>query len=160
VSLLAARPSRSSVVPWLFVVAFGVVIAVNGTMMWLAIGSFSGLYSDHARDRGLHYNQVMAEQRDREALGWIVETSWQASNGRLGLKIMDRVGKALDGAIVAVDLVRPAERRAPMRIAMTEIGGGRFTAAVALPARGNWDADIVIEADGHRFAITRRLFLQ
>jgi len=159
-SLLADRPSRFSIVPWLFVAGFAIVIAVNGTMMWLAIGSFSGLYSNHARDRGLHYNQVMAEQRDREALGWTVETSWQAKDGLLGLRIADRSGRVLEGATVVVDLVRPAEKRAPIRIAMTNASGGRFTGSVDLPARGNWDADIVIDADGHRFAVTRRLFLQ
>ena len=159
-SLLAARPPRSSIIPWLFVAGFAIVIAVNGTMMWLAIGSFSGLYSNHARDRGLHYNQVMAEQRNREALGWKVETSWQAADGRLGLKIGDRSGKALADAAVVVELVRPAEKRPPIRIAMADLGGGRFAASVALPARGNWDADIVIEAGGRRFAVTRRLFLQ
>jgi len=159
-SLPPARQQRSNIVPWLFVAGFVIVIAVNGTMMWLAISSFSGLYSGHARDRGLHYNQVMAEQRDREALGWTIETSWQANDGLLGLRINERDGTVLAGASVVVDLVRPAEKRAPIRIGMTPEGGGRYAGAVALPARGSWDADIVIEARGHRFAITRRLFLR
>jgi nitrogen fixation protein FixH len=159
-SLLAARPARFSLVPWLFVAGFAIVIAVNGVMMWLAIGSFSGLYSTHARDRGVRYNRVIAEQRSREALGWTVETSWQAETGTLGLTVRDGSGQALRDAAVVVDLVRPAEKRAPVRIALTNLGAGRFAAAVALPARGNWDADIVIEAGGQRFARTRRLFLQ
>ena len=159
-SLLAVRQPRFSLVPWLFVAGFAIVIAVNGVMIWFAIGSFSGLYSNHARDRGLRYNQVVAEQHDREALGWTVETSWQATDNLLGLKISDRSGKALEDVTVVVDLVRPAEKRAPIRIAIADLGSGRFAGAVALPGRGNWDADIVIEAGGHRFAVTRRLFLQ
>lgn len=158
-SLLSTRSSRPSIVPWLFVAGFAIVIAVNGTMMWLAIGSFSGLYSDHARERGLHYNQVIAEQRDREALGWTIEASWQKDRNVLGLKLGDRGGQALADATVVVDLIRPAEKRAPLRIAMAPLGGGRFAGAVDLPARGNWDADIAVEAGGHRFAVTRRLFL-
>lgn len=158
---LSARPERrTSIVPWLFVAGFTVVIAVNGIMMWLAVGSFSGLYSDHARDRGLRYNRVMAEQRERDALGWTIETRWQADGGVFGLKVGDRAGKALPGARVTVELVRPAERRAPLAIAMTAVGDGRFAGTVALPERGNWDADIVIDAADHRFAVTRRLFLQ
>ena len=35
-----------------------------------------------------------------------------------------------------------------------------FAGAIDLPARGNWDADIVIVSEGRRFAVTRRLFLQ
>ena len=42
---------------------------------------------------------------------------------------------------------------------MTPVDGGRFAGAVDLPARGNWDADIVILSGGRRFAVTRRVFL-
>jgi nitrogen fixation protein FixH len=159
-SLLAARQERPSIVPWLFVAGFAIVIAVNGTMMWFAIGSFSGLYSDHARDRGVHYNQVVAEQRARDALGWTVEASWQAESHRLGLAVKNASGRPLDGAAVSVELIRPAEKRAPVRIVMEALGDGRFAATVALPARGNWDADIVVNTGSHRFAITKRLFLR
>lgn len=159
-SLLAARSSRSSLVPWLFVAGFAVVIAVNGLMMWLAIDSFSGLYSDHARDRGLRYNQVVAEQRARDALGWTIEMDWQGERHQLTLTARDATGRPLEPAGVAVELIRPAEKRAPLRIIMEPLGGGRFAGTFALPARGNWDADIVVEADGHRFAATKRLFLR
>lgn len=159
-SVLVDRSSRFSIVPWLFVAGFALVIAVNGVMMWFAIGSFSGLYSDHARARGLHYNQVMAEQRARDSLGWTIETSWQADSHRFTLTVLDGAGKPLDGAHVTVDLIRPAEKRAPLVVTMAAQGKGRFAAAVDLPARGNWDADIVVEADGHRFAVTKRLFLR
>lgn len=159
-SLSAIPQRRMSLVPWLFVAGFTIIVAVNGTMMWFAVGSFSGLYSDHARDRGLRYNRVVTAQRDRDALGWTVETGWRAERGVLELKLGDRAGRTLDGATVAVELIRPAERRAPISIAMAPLGDGRFAGTVALPARGNWDADIVVEAGGHRFAVTRRLFLQ
>src|SRR5690242_7131073 len=109
--LTPSSSSRFSIVPWLFVAGFALVIAVNGIMMWFAIGSFSGLYSDHARDRGLNYNQVMAEQRARDALGWTIETSWQADSHRLVLAVKDAKGRALGGAAAAVELIRPAEKR-------------------------------------------------
>jgi nitrogen fixation protein FixH len=147
-SVLTPPRSRFSIVPWLFVAGFAIVIAVNGTMTWLAIDSFSGLYSSKPRDRGLHYNQIVAEQRERDALGWKVETSWQAPDRTFGVTVAGR------------ELVRPAEKRAPLRIAMSDLGGGRFAGTVDLPARGSWDADIVIVSGGRRFAVTRRLFLQ
>jgi nitrogen fixation protein FixH len=159
-SVLVARPSRISMVPWLFVAGFALVIAVNGVMMWFAIGSFSGLYSDHARARGLRYNEVVAEQRARDALGWTIEIGWQTGGRQLALIVRDANGRPLSGASVAIDLVRPAEKRAPLGVAMEPQGEGRFVATVNLPALGNWDADIVVEADGRRFAVTKRLFLR
>jgi nitrogen fixation protein FixH len=159
-SLLAARSPRSSIIPWLFVAGFAIVIAVNGVMIWLALSSFSGLYSDHARDRGLHYNQVVAEQQQRDALGWTVRIDWQAGNHRLQIALSDAAGKPLSDATVSVELIRPAERRAPLGVVVTNLGDGRYGGTVELPARGNWDADIVVEARGKEYAVTKRLFLQ
>jgi nitrogen fixation protein FixH len=161
-SILAdhSRPSRSGIVPWLFVAGFALVIAVNGLMMWFAIGSFSGLYSSQPRARGIHYNEVMAEQRARDALGWKVETNWEPARHSLDLTALDAAGEPIDDAIVAVELVRPAEKRPPVGVTMKPRGNGHFTGTVALPARGNWDADIVVEARGQRFAVTKRLFLR
>ena len=159
-SLLPVRSPRSSIVPWLFVAGFTIVIAVNGTMMWLAIGSFSGLYTGHARERGVHYNDVVAEQRSRDALGWTVQVDWRPGTDRLDLAVKDAGGRPLESATVTVELIRPAEKRPPVEVALKDTGGGRFSGDVDLPARGNWDADIVVEAAGKRFALTKRLFLR
>jgi len=159
-SLLSIRSPRFSIVPWLFVAGFAIVIAVNGTMMWLAIGSFSGLYSGHARERGVRYNQIVAQQHSRDALGWTVQAGWQAASNRLDLMVSDATGQPLEGAVVSVELIRPAEKRPPVEVTVSGLGGGKFSGIVTLPARGNWDADIVVEAGGQRFALTKRLFLQ
>ena len=158
--LLSVRSPRFSIVPWLFVAGLAIVIAVNGTMMWLAIDSFSGLYSDHARERGVHYNQVVAEQQSRDALGWTVQAGWQPGSNRLDLTLSDANGQPLEATVVSVELIRPAEKRPPVEVTMSGLGGGKFSGSVVLPARGNWDADIVIEARGRRFALTKRLFLR
>ena len=159
-SLLPVRSPSFSFVPWLFVAGFAIVIAVNGTMMWLAIGSFSGLYSDHARERGVHYNDVVAEQQSRDALGWTVKVSWQPGSDRLEFALGDATGQPLEATVMTVELIRPAEKRPPVEVAISDLGGGRFSGRVELPARGNWDADIVVEARGQRFALTKRLFLR
>lgn len=146
-------------IPWLFVAGFALVIAVNGTMAWLAVGSFSGLYTAKPRDRGLHYNAVVDEQKTRDALGWRIDAQWRAESNRLEITTRDRDGQPLDGARVAVELVRPVEKRIPVSVALGFIEPGRFAGYVELPARGNWDADIVVERGGERYALTRRMFL-
>ena len=147
-------------IPLTFIAGFAVVIAVNGIMMWLAIASFSGLYSDHARDHGVTYNRVIAEQKARDSLGWKVETSWDAGSKSLLLELTEANGKPLSATRVAVELVRPAEKRPPIDLEMAGAGDGRFVATVNLPERGSWDLDILIEANGRKFAVTKRTFLQ
>ena len=147
-------------IPLTFIAGFAVVIAVNGLMMWLAIDSFSGLYSDHARDHGVTYNRVIAEQKARDGLGWKVATSWQPESQRLGISLATADGSPLAGARVSVELVRPAEKHAPLDVDLTDLGNGRFGARIELPLRGSWDLDIAVEAKGQHFAVTKRVFLQ
>ena len=152
--------SRSRYIPWLFVAGFAVVISVNAIMITFAVGSFSGLYTPKPRDRGLRYNAIVAAQQSQDALGWRVDTSWRADAGRLELTLSDAAGRPLAGARVSAELVRPVEKRAPIGVTLEDLGNGRFTGRADLPARGNWDVDVVVESDGRRFAVTRRMFLQ
>lgn len=152
--------SRGRYIPWLFVLGFMLVVAVNGTMIWFAVGSFSGLYTPKPRDRGLRYNDVLTAQQSRDILGWRIDSKWQPESHQLDLALFDRDGRPLAGARATVELVRPAEKRPPLSIDMAVVGPGQLAGTVELPARGNWDIDIVIERDGQRFAQTRRMFLQ
>lgn len=159
---------RRSLIPWLFVAGFALVVAVNGIMVWFAVGSFSGLYTQKPRDRGLHYNEVIAEQQKRDALGWRVEARWlpgpAAGTGRLEIDLFDAAGRPLAPTRLSAELVRPVEKRAPVAVTLTATDIGRFAGQLELPrdghARGNWDLDIVAERDGERFALTRRMFLK
>ena len=158
--MTSATVGSGRYIPWLFVAGFAVVVAVNAIMIWFAVGSFSGLYAQKPRDRGLRYNEVVAEQKARDALGWRLATSWHAGSNRLEVAVVDAAGAPLPGASIAVELIRPAEKRPPIGVAMAELGESRFGGHVELPARGNWDVDIVVVAGGKRFAQTQRMFLK
>ncbi len=147
-------------VPAAFVAGFAIVVAVNGLMIWLAVASFSGLYTDQPRDRGLRYNRILSDQRARDALGWQVEVAWQAEPLQLRVMAAGADGVPLTGARVAAVLVRPVEKRASVGVALTEVGEGRFVAPLDLPAPGNWDAHVVVETGGQRYEISKRLFVR
>ena len=158
--MTTAVPSRSRYIPWLFVAGFAVVVTVNATMITFAVGSFSGLYTAKPRERGLHYNDVVAEQKSRDALGWRIDTTWRTETGRLEVAVFDAVGQPLGGTRIFAELVRPVEKRTPVSVTLATVGDGRFAGYVALPVRGNWDLDVVIERGGDRFAQSRRMFLK
>jgi nitrogen fixation protein FixH len=152
--------ARDRHVPWIFVAGFAVVIAVNAIMVWLAVGSFSGLYTPQPRERSLHYNDIIARQTDRDALGWQLQATWQPQDSRLEIAIADAQGQPIGDARLHAELVRPVEKRPPVVVDMAAVDGGRYAATVDLPVRGNWDLDVVVEQGGHRFAQTRRMFLK
>lgn len=158
--MTTAVADRSRLFPWFFVAGFAIVVAVNAAMIWLAVGSFAGLYTTKPRDRGLRYNEVIAEQQRRDALGWRIEARWLPGSQRLEVAVFDAAGKPLAPTRLSAELVRPIEKRAPVGVALGAVDIGRFAGNVALPERGNWDLDVVVEHDGQRFALTRRMFLQ
>jgi nitrogen fixation protein FixH len=158
--MTALSPRRGAYVPWLFIAGFGVIIAVNAVMIWFAVSSFSGLYSTNPREQGLHYNDVLARQKQRDALGWKVDVAWQPAASRLEIDVRDVSDQPIAGARVTANLVRPVEKRAPVVVAMEPVDIGRFLARIDLPAHGNWDVDIVVESAGQSYATTRRMFLQ
>jgi nitrogen fixation protein FixH len=151
---------RGHYVPWLFVGGFALVIAVNGTMIWLALSSFSGLYTSKPREVGLRYNAVIAEQKARDALGWRIEATWRRETSTLALKVADGSGQPLSGARVSVELVRPVEKKPPFDVQMMAVDLATFEGHVDLTERGNWDVDILVERGTDRYALTRRMFLQ
>lgn len=158
--MTASSTARDRHVPWLFVAGFAIVLAVNAIMVWLAVGSFSGLYTPQPRQRSLHYNDVIARQGDRDALGWQLEATWRPQDNRLEIAVVDAQGRPLGNARLHAELVRPVEKRPPLAVDLVAVDSGRYAATVALPARGNWDLDVVIDHDGRRFAQTRRMFLE
>lgn len=152
--------ARSSYIPRLFVAGFAIVFLVNGLMIWLAVGSFSGLYGNGARDREAKYNDVIAQQKVQDALGWKIGAKWQPAQNRLQIDLVEANGTPLQHATITALLIRPAEKRPSLPLEFDDLGSGRFEARVALPARGNWDLDILVVANGQSFAQTKRLFLQ
>lgn len=155
-----AVANRSRYIPWLFVGGFALVVAVNAIMIWFAVGSFAGLYTEKPRDRGLHYNEVLAEQQRRDALGWRVEAAWLPEFSRLEIALFDADGRPLAPGRLTAELVRPVEKRPPIGVALGATEIGHFAGHVDLPERGNWDLDIVVERGGERYALTRRMFLK
>ena len=157
---VALDRNSSRFIPWIFVGGFAIVIAVNAVMIWLAVGSFSGLYTSKPRERGLAFNAVIEEQARRDALGWRIDTTWRPESGRLEVVLLDAEGKPLAPSHLVAELVRPVEKRAPLPVALVPTDIGRFAAQPALPERGSWDLDIVVERGTDRFAVTRRMFLK
>jgi uncharacterized protein YqcC (DUF446 family) len=81
---LSAPLRRDAWIPWVFVIAMAIVIAVNAVMVSFALGSWNGLVVDRSYERGLQYNQILAAQRQQDALGWQVQARLPRGNHRQG----------------------------------------------------------------------------
>lgn len=149
-------PRRSRWIPWAFVGAFGVIIAVNATLIYFAITTFTGVTEAHSYDRGRSYNQVLAEAARQDALGWTARVALEG--GMLAVSVADREGLPVGGRVEGV-LLRPLDGSG-MPLDFAAAGPGRFLAAAALPGQGQWEARLVLHGQrGERFDIRQRVFV-
>ena len=114
---------------------FGLVLAVNGAFVWLALDGFSGLSRPNAYREGLHYNDELAAAAEQQARGWRSRYTLEA--GRLVLDVVLPDGTPVTGLTLTARLGRPATDDFDQTLALTETQPGRYLAAVAL-APGQW----------------------
>lgn len=138
-----------------FLAAFGVVLVVNLTMMFLAIWGFPGLVSKSPYTEGQRFD---AELRAERALGWRIGADWSA--GRLAVRVEGAEGGPVEGLSVRATVGRPASDAYDVPLELTPEGGAHV-AAIDLGA-GVWRVAIEAEraADGARFVIVDDLFVR
>jgi len=138
------------------VASLGVVVAVNGGMVWFALNTFPGQAGSDGFDLSNHYNQVLETVRREAALGWNV-LLLPSDAGRLVLVLTDRSGALLRDARVEAIAERPLGPLMTTRLVFHDDGSGHYVADAALTAPGQWELQLSASAQGYTIAATRRI---
>lgn len=169
-----ARPFTGRHMLMAFLGFFGVIIAVNMVMAWLAVTTFSGTVTDDAYIKGRAYNRTLEAARAQNALGWTVALDARpagvegtmnagamdlaADGGRqtlLTARFVDRSGQPVNLLDVTATLKRPARKDLDHSITLKAIGGGLYRAGVVLPLAGRWQVDLTALGDGDTVFLER-----
>ncbi|MDH3664086.1 MAG: FixH family protein [Alphaproteobacteria bacterium] len=153
---------RGHWIPWVFVGLFLLVLAVNGTMITIAISTFNGLETTNAYEKGLAYNDRLAAAAEQERLGW--ETSLNAvpnENGQVTLTFVlaDRLGAPIAAADVRARIDRPLQAGRDQVVVLEATDDGRYAATVDLPLKGQWNVQLTAEARGERYQLAKRIHI-
>lgn len=154
---------RGAWIPWLFVGLFGIVVVVNGIMIWLAIGTFPGLVTDRPYDRGLAYNRNLEAAAAQDALGWQARLAARLEGPTTAvfeLELHDRDDRPVDGAEVRAEVRRPVGTGLDFDVVLKPIRPGVYRAAAALPQPGAWDVHLVVERGQALFVVDERFVLR
>ena len=166
IGTLRARPARKpfELRGWhvlaMFVAFFGIVGAVNATMMSLAIRTMSGLDARNGYDESQGYNRRLAAARAQGALGWsgTASIALAGASAPLVVALADGQGRPVEGVAVVARLQHPSDRKRDREAALEPEGPGRWAGAFADVAPGF--RDLVIEArdaaDGSSRFISRQ----
>jgi nitrogen fixation protein FixH len=157
----AAKPLEGRHVLALVAAFFAAILAVNGVMVWLALGSFPGMVSPDAYREGLAYNRTLAAREAQRALGWRVQVdaTGQGLSRRLEARFADRDGSPLRGLDVAATLKRPVTRGADQAIEFAEILPGVYRAEVEFPLPGHWQLELEARSGATEWKMERELWL-
>jgi nitrogen fixation protein FixH len=149
--------------PWIFVGFFFITVAVNGTMVFYALNSWTGLETQHYWERGTAYNAAIEGARDQRKRGWQVGIEFQAADltsARLAVSLKDHSGNILDGARVTAEVVRPTSEGHDFTVELPDQGQGRYTAEFALPLPGQWDIRVIADHAQGDYQEVRRVIVK
>jgi nitrogen fixation protein FixH len=143
---------------------FGVVLAVNGVFVYLALSSWTGLDTEDAYSRGLAYNDVLAAAEAQRALGWQVDVDIANSaprTARIAFDARDGAGRAIDGLTVEAQIRRPASDAFDRSVPLAAAEPGSYLGEVTLPRAGNWDVRLVARDGGEvRYIVDQRAWIR
>lgn len=125
-----------------FVMGFGIVMAVNFFMASLATGGFSGVVVKNSYVASQNYNGWLAAAEKQRALGWEAAVS-RNDTGKLQIATLNTPAEITINAELERPLGDP-ERHAAI---LSNAGNGLFITDKVLPA-GRWIVRLQITSDG------------
>ena len=115
---MTAIANRSRYIPWLFVGGFALVVAVNATMIWFAVGVLlRPLYREAARPRPA-LQPGAGQAAAARCAGLARRDGVAARSGRLEIAVFDAEGRPLAPSRLTAELVRPVKKRLPIGVAL------------------------------------------
>jgi nitrogen fixation protein FixH len=157
-----ARPFTGRKMLALLLGFFGLVTAVNGVFIALALGTFPGMTDANPYQNGLAYNRVLDAAESQRALGWRLDLAIDNRDpALLSLRVFDKEQKPVEGLRIAGGLRRPSDKHSDREVALDTIAPGVYQMTMpALPA-GNWDAVLdVVRSDGGRYTMEQRVWVK
>ena len=135
----------------ILVSVFGFVFAVNGYMIFRAVGSFPGTVTESSYRDSQHFNKELAAGRAQAERGWKVDAAAERQSdgrARITLDARDAKGEPILGVRFTARLEHPANRSLDRHVVLAPVSAalGRFEGVSGEVAPGKWN--LVVEGDG------------
>lgn len=124
---------------------FGVIIAVNFVMAYLAESTWSGLVVENGYVASQSFNSDLAKAKAQEALGWNV--GFTADKSDIKITFADAKGANIDSLTLTGKLQRTVTDKEDQVLSFGWMGSGTYVAPARL-APGLWEVEIDGKGDG------------
>lgn len=135
-----------------FCAFFGVIIIVNGIFIYTALNTHTGTVTEKPYEKGLAYNDILAQARSQPKLDSIVTFE----NGMLNWYLKNEQGMVLDGAQASAKIIRPSQKGMDFEIILMPQGNGRYETPLNLPLKGKWTAKLSAKWNNKNYQTTHR----
>jgi nitrogen fixation protein FixH len=144
------RPS-DRFIPWLFVLFFAVIFAVNGVFIYYALESNPGVVTEDSYEKGLAFNKTIEKAERQAELGWSGDIAASEVDGAMTFALRDKAGKPISGATVRAEFTRPVRDGSDFSLTLTEGKAGIYRGDIHAPFKGAWTVRVFAEKDGQVF---------
>lgn len=146
-----------------FLAFFGIIFAVNGSMIYRAVSTNSGLVANEPYHKGLHYNDRIAASERQALLNWTEGASLDR-DGRLTISLDNEAGAPVQGLVINAVVGRPSTNRADIPLKLKEVAPGRYEASAGALDGGAWllafEARVAEKAEEPVYRARRRMWLK
>lgn len=146
-----------------FLAFFAVIFAVNGSMIYRAVSTNSGLVANEPYRKGLHYNDRIAASERQALLHW-TEGAALDRDGRISITLETEAGAPVRGLAINAVVGRPSTNRADIALKLSEVAPGRYEASAGALEAGAWllafEARVAEKAEDPIYRARRRMWLK
>lgn len=157
------RPTPALRSPWVlgWIALVVAVVAVNGTMVYLAISTSPGLVKADYYERGRDYERTIVSRRERDP-GWLMRADiprplTAGVEVPIRLVLVDQAGQPVDVEGATFYAYRPSDVSRDFSAPMVREGEGRYLVKTSFPLVGVWDTLIAVTQGGDEFSIGERV---
>jgi len=153
------KNKKGRFIPWLIVLFFVVLACADGFFVYLALSTHPGVRVENSYEKGVNYNDTLAEYATQKELGINAKLEFESKNKNVNIKffMLDKDNKPLDGYIVSAKISRPTQKGHDQNIQLNNTTNGLYSYSTELPFEGLWDVFILAEKNGNIFRMTKRI---
>jgi nitrogen fixation protein FixH len=141
---------------------FGVIFAVNGYFLVMALRTHGGLVAIEPYRKGLAYNERIAASDAQLERGWR-EVLTVTRDGIVSVVLCESSGEPVVGLHLSGAIGRPSTDRSDANFEFSEVAPGTYRAVTPPLDAGSWIASLEAKTTGARtpaYRIRRRLWLK
>ncbi len=121
-----------------FLSFFGVIFAVNGVFIYLALDTHTGVIVEKPYEKGLAFNDTLEKAKTQPVMNDRVSHK----GARLIWEIKDAQNKPIENAVVRANLVRPVQDGYDFDVILEHVGEGVYEEDLDLPLQGQWHVQL------------------